>query len=53
MALCYQPVARRRPLYVLTFTGQAAKRAEAWDVRRDPFEGIGKPERLRHALAGA
>ncbi len=23
------------------------------DVRRDPFAGIGKPEPLRHALAGA
>ncbi|MFN8102922.1 MAG: Txe/YoeB family addiction module toxin [Acidimicrobiia bacterium] len=23
------------------------------DVMSDPFEGIGKPERLRHALAGA
>ena len=23
------------------------------DIRRDPFEGIGKPEQLRHALAGA
>lgn len=23
------------------------------DVLRDPFEGIGKPEQLRHALAGA
>lgn len=22
-------------------------------LRDDPFEGIGKPERLRHALAGA
>lgn len=23
------------------------------DIARDPFDGIGKPERLRHALAGA
>lgn len=23
------------------------------DVLRNPFEGIGKPEQLRHALAGA
>jgi len=23
------------------------------DVVRDPFKGIGKPEQLRHALAGA
>lgn len=23
------------------------------DMTRDPFAGIGKPERLRHALAGA
>jgi toxin YoeB len=23
------------------------------DIARDPFEGIGKPEQLRHALAGA
>lgn len=23
------------------------------DVHRDPFEGIGKPEPLRHALTGA
>ena len=23
------------------------------DVLRDPFEGIGKPEQLRHALGGA
>jgi toxin YoeB len=23
------------------------------DVLRDPFEGIGKPEPLRHALAGS
>ena len=23
------------------------------DVLRDPFDGIGKPEQLRHALAGA
>ena len=23
------------------------------DIVRDPFEGIGKPEQLRHALAGA
>jgi len=23
------------------------------DVTRDPFEGIGKPEQLRHALAGS
>lgn len=23
------------------------------DVLRDPFEGIGKPEQLKHALAGA
>jgi toxin YoeB len=23
------------------------------DCRRDPFAGIGKPEQLRHALAGA
>ena len=23
------------------------------DVRRDPFGGIGKPEPLKHALAGA
>lgn len=23
------------------------------DVLRDPFSGIGKPEQLRHALAGA
>lgn len=23
------------------------------DVRRDPFAGIGKPEPLKHALAGA
>ena len=23
------------------------------EVLRDPFEGIGKPEQLRHALAGA
>ena len=23
------------------------------DARRDPFEGIGKPEQLRHALSGA
>ena len=23
------------------------------DCLRDPFEGIGKPEQLRHALAGA
>ncbi len=23
------------------------------DTLRDPFEGIGKPEQLRHALAGA
>lgn len=23
------------------------------DVLREPFEGIGKPEQLRHALAGA
>lgn len=23
------------------------------DALRDPFEGIGKPEQLRHALAGA
>ena len=23
------------------------------DVRRDPFEGIGKPEPLRHAFAGS
>ncbi len=23
------------------------------DMRRDPFSGIGKPEQLRHALAGA
>lgn len=23
------------------------------DVARDPFDGIGKPEQLRHALAGA
>jgi toxin YoeB len=23
------------------------------DVARDPFAGIGKPEQLRHALAGA
>ena len=23
------------------------------DVMRDPFEGIGKPEQLKHALAGA
>ena len=22
------------------------------DIRRDPFKGIGKPEPLRHALAG-
>lgn len=22
------------------------------DIRRDPFEGIGKPEPLRHALSG-
>ncbi len=23
------------------------------DIVRDPFDGIGKPEQLRHALAGA
>jgi toxin YoeB len=23
------------------------------DTLRDPFEGVGKPEQLRHALAGA
>lgn len=23
------------------------------DIARDPFDGIGKPERLRHALSGA
>jgi toxin YoeB len=23
------------------------------DVARDPYRGIGKPEQLRHALAGA
>jgi toxin YoeB len=23
------------------------------DITRDPFEGLGKPEQLRHALAGA
>ena len=23
------------------------------DARRDPFAGVGKPEQLRHALAGA
>lgn len=23
------------------------------DMTRDPFDGIGKPEQLRHALAGA
>lgn len=23
------------------------------DIGRDPFDGIGKPEQLRHALAGA
>lgn len=23
------------------------------DVRRDPFAGVGKPEQLKHALAGA
>jgi toxin YoeB len=23
------------------------------DIARDPFHGIGKPEQLRHALAGA
>jgi toxin YoeB len=23
------------------------------DTTRDPFEGLGKPEQLRHALAGA
>ncbi|MPZ52243.1 MAG: Txe/YoeB family addiction module toxin [Acidimicrobiia bacterium] len=23
------------------------------DISRDPFEGIGKPEQLRHALAGS
>lgn len=23
------------------------------DIMRDPFAGIGKPEQLRHALAGA
>lgn len=23
------------------------------DVMRDPFEGIGKPEQLKHALAGS
>ena len=23
------------------------------DIARDPFAGIGKPEQLRHALAGA
>ena len=23
------------------------------EILRDPFEGIGKPEQLRHALAGA
>ncbi len=23
------------------------------DIARDPFDGIGKPEQLRHALAGA
>jgi toxin YoeB len=23
------------------------------DIARDPFSGIGKPEQLRHALAGA
>jgi toxin YoeB len=23
------------------------------DIARDPFEGLGKPEQLRHALAGA
>lgn len=23
------------------------------EVRRDPFEGVGKPEPLRHALSGA
>jgi len=22
------------------------------DIQRDPFEGIGKPEKLKHALAG-
>jgi toxin YoeB len=55
MRLVFTPNGWRDYTYWLTADRATVKRINRLidDVLRDPFEGIGKPEPLRHALTGA
>ena len=54
MRLVFTPHGRRDYSYWLAADRATLKRVNRLidDVTRDPFAGIGKPEPLRHALAG-
>jgi len=54
MRLVFTPNGWQDYTYWLTADRATAKRINRLidDVMRDPYEGIGKPEALRHALAG-
>jgi toxin YoeB len=55
MRLVFTPIGWNDYTYWLTADRTILKRINRLieDVLRDPFEGIGKPEPLRHALTGA
>ena len=54
MKLVFSEQAWEDCLYWQRTDKKAVKRVNALikDITRDPFEGIGKPEPLRHALSG-
>jgi len=45
--------ARKKLFPLIEQVNQDRTPVEIDDIARDPFDGIGKPEQLRHALAGA
>lgn len=55
MRLVFTPHGRQDYLHWQTTDRAVLKRVNRLieDTLRDPFSGIGKPEQLRHALAGA
>lgn len=55
MRLVFTPIGREDYKHWLSVDRATSKRINRLidDVLRDPFDGIGKPEPLRHAFAGA
>lgn len=55
MRLVFTPAAWEDYVYWQTTDRATLRRVNRLldDIMRDPFAGIGKPEQLRHALAGA